>query len=364
MIYDIEKLRQLPIYFIVGAARSGTTLLEKILNAHPKVVSMGELRYTMVFWDRYRRMTTMPPQFMVDVDTHEKMRLKNVGKAKRVAMDNQAIEKRQRFKQILSENAPLMDYASVSKLMLLRNHIDRLEQGELEALVNKNPDYIFYVKQLLSLYPAAKIVACIRDPRGVVLSHKQHKGKNDFSQYMGDDVSAVAYFWKVCNDEILALQQQYPNQIALIHYEKLVADKENTLREVASFLNISFHPNLLEHDKHSTFKKKLPADDQQAQQWEQKKNDDLHRNVYTDRLTAWQNELSPDEIAIVNHICHETTQKLGYDSQVISISWTKKITIALSTFKSYLVCKLFIIHYYQIPFALRQLLIKYLKIRK
>jgi hypothetical protein len=143
-----------------------------------------------------------------------------------------------------------------------------------------------------------------------------------------------------------------------------VTDKENTLRKIASFLDISFHPNLLEHDKHNALKKKLPADDQQTQQWEQKKHDDLHRNVYTDRLAAWQNELSSDEIAIVNYICHETAQKLGYDSHAVSISWNKKMAIALSTFKSYLVCNIFIIHYYKIPFALRQLLIKYLKIRK
>ena len=34
---DINKIKELPIFFIVGSPRSGTTMLRTIFDAHPNV---------------------------------------------------------------------------------------------------------------------------------------------------------------------------------------------------------------------------------------------------------------------------------------------------------------------------------------
>ena len=366
-------LNKLPVHFIIGAARSGTTLLRTILNAHPQVVSTGEVRYVMALYGKYAQSKAMPASFVVDFAAYEKSRLKNVGKAKRAANVDIAA-KRAAFAQLLAAQAPQLNYADVCKLLLLGNKATEGDKTpeHLQALINKNPDYIFYVEELLSVYPNAKILACIRDPRSVVLSHKQNKGKNDFSQYMGDSVAAVSYFWEVCNQAILALQQKYPQQIMLVLYEDLVNNKERLLHDICHFLNISFDEVLLNHQDQNQIQTPKPntlatADTEQETAWQQKKQADLSKSIYTNRLAAWKTELSNNEIAVVETFCSSTAAKLGYENSV-ALSNTKQMWLRLlnspQIILSYVVCSIFIINYFRLPFKLRLLLAKYLKIRK
>lgn len=362
-------LNKLPVHFIIGAARSGTTLLRTILNTHPQVVSTGEVRYVMALYGNYAKSKAMPTSFVVDFTAYEKSRLKNVGKAKRAANTDIAA-KRAAFTQLLATEAPQLNYADVCKLLLLGNKAiegDKTPE-HLQALINKNPDYIFYADELMSVYPNAKILACIRDPRSVVLSHKQNKGKNDFSQYMGDSIAAVSYFWQVCNQAILALQQKYPQQIMLVLYEDLVNNKERLLQDICRFLDIGFDAVLLNHQTQTLNSNTLAtADSEQETAWQQKKQADLSKSIYTNRLAAWKTELTNNEIAIVEAFCSSTAAKLGYENSV-ELSNAKQMWLRLlnspQIMLSYVVCSIFIINYFRLPFKLRLLFAKYLKIRK
>lgn len=368
-----DTLSRLPIHFIVGAARSGTSLLRTILNAHPQVVSTGEMRYVMAFYGKYAHSQSvgLPRQFTVDVQRYEQMRLKNVGKKKQQS-DAQLRAKQQQFMEQLRTYAPQMDYATACKMLLLGNKLNEGSKtpDQLLALINKNPDYIFYVPQLLQLYPQARIIACIRHPQSVVLSHKQHKGKNDFSQYMGDSVAAVAYFWEVCNRRILRLKEQYPEQIMLVGYEQLVTDKEAILRQICAFLSLPFDEALLHHHEQQAANNQAASANRNSaddDQWRQKKQTDLSKSVYTDRLAAWQQQLSPNEIALTTAISEQSAQQLGYPAAVTLTEgqarrwrWANAPRIALSA----VVCWVFIIHYFKLPLWLRGLFARYLKVRK
>lgn len=50
-------LKDVPVFFIVGRGKSGTTWLEKTLNSHPEVLCLGEGRF---FERNFRRM--VPPE--------------------------------------------------------------------------------------------------------------------------------------------------------------------------------------------------------------------------------------------------------------------------------------------------------------
>ena len=56
MLYSLSEIRNIPILFIVGKGRSGTTLLSTILDSHPKVASATESRFLLILWQKYKRM--------------------------------------------------------------------------------------------------------------------------------------------------------------------------------------------------------------------------------------------------------------------------------------------------------------------
>ena len=56
MEYTLSDIRSIPILFIVGKGRSGTTLLSTILDSHPEVASSTESRFIFILWKRYGNM--------------------------------------------------------------------------------------------------------------------------------------------------------------------------------------------------------------------------------------------------------------------------------------------------------------------
>ena len=363
---------QIPIHFVVGAARSGTTLLRTILNAHPHIYCTGEVRHTMAFYSTYGNQQPISEQFITNFKQYELLRFGNVGKKK----EKKALllAKMDEVLGDLRPQLPTMDYAQLSKYLLL-NSSKIAEQKQVNVLMNKNPDYCFYIDELLKIHPEAKFLACIRDPRAVVLSHQEHKGFNDFSQYMGDSAAAVSYFWKWSNEAILAAQAKYPNKILLVPYEQMVTDKENLLHKICSFLDIEFDQAMLTHEQQQNTKNETPNNTannintnapKAAAEWEQWKTDNRNQAVFTNRLAAWKQKLSTRNQEICNTISASTAIKLGYDTAPPSL--LKQTWLLFSCLPQialgYITTTLFIRHYFHLPFSWRLLLAKYLKVRK
>ena len=51
---EIDTIRNLPFFFILGRPRSGTTLLRTILDAHPNIVIPPENSYLIHLYFKYR----------------------------------------------------------------------------------------------------------------------------------------------------------------------------------------------------------------------------------------------------------------------------------------------------------------------
>ncbi len=49
----LEKIKKIPVVFIVGFGRSGTTLLQELMNAHPNVIGPPEYSFIVYLYSRY-----------------------------------------------------------------------------------------------------------------------------------------------------------------------------------------------------------------------------------------------------------------------------------------------------------------------
>ncbi len=160
-------LRKIPIHFIIGPGRSGSTLLMMLLNNSNKVIASPEIKHILYLKKSHK--------------------LKN-GKANQKIIEKYLKEIAQGISNPLNKinlDQVLRDlntfhykhYNELSKKIHLSLH--EKEEQEVDVIFDKNNLHTFYIRELIELFPEAKFCVCIRDYRGFVVSNlkSQHSFK-------------------------------------------------------------------------------------------------------------------------------------------------------------------------------------------
>ena len=138
------------LIFIIGVGRSGTSLLQSMLNAHSKVHFLKENQILRNILSGNIRENLSGENLYEDL-----VRKTNLGRLK--------IKK----KDLDLSNA-LNAYDSI---ISLQKNSDR----NLVFIGDKDPRNIDYIEKIQSKYPKSKIITLIRDPRSVVASRLKAK---------------------------------------------------------------------------------------------------------------------------------------------------------------------------------------------
>ena len=119
---------------------------------------------------------------------------------------------------------------------------------------DQTPRNVFYAREILELYPDARIVNMVRDPRDVLLSQKR-KWRRRFLGAKGIPLSEALRSWvnyhpitisKLWNASISAASSVAgEGRTYSIRFEDLLADPEGTVREVCDFISIPFSAGML-----------------------------------------------------------------------------------------------------------------------
>jgi LPS sulfotransferase NodH len=236
----IEKARRErawtnPFVFIVGCPRSGTTLLQRLLNAHPESAISLES-----FWIPYffKRRIGLTREGMV---TRELVsQLFDYYKFYRMKLDRQDLEK------VVGSEKPLTYSQFVTRIFDLyaENHGKPLAG-------DKTPDYVRNISVLHALWPQAKFVHLIRDGREVSLSAIAWKRKVDklaslFSTWKEDPVTTAALWWewhvRQGRDQGRILG---PGLYYEMRYESLIAEPATECAKLCAFLGLPYKDGML-----------------------------------------------------------------------------------------------------------------------
>jgi tetratricopeptide (TPR) repeat protein len=207
------------IAFLAGHPRSGTTLLEHVLDAHEDVVALEEAK--IFDTDAYGPLTHG------DTKRDHLTRLEDAppGQIRRVRKNYFA-----QAAQFLGEPAG-----------------DRL-------LVDKNPMFTIRIPAITRIFPEAKFMIALRDPRDVCLSC--------FMQALPPGTVNLAYldlgrtveqygsvlgFWLFLRDRMAAPWME-------IRYEDMVAGLDTTARRTLDFLGLPWDGRVLAFDEHARSK--------------------------------------------------------------------------------------------------------------
>lgn len=202
---------------LCGHPRSGTTLLEQVLDAHPAVVTAEE---THILHDEaYLPLTR---GFQTGTTELEILESAPPGRLR------QARE----------------DYFRFTELYLGKTVGDK-------TLVDKNPASNVLIPAAARLFPEAKFLVALRDPRDVCLScFMQPLAPNPVSSaYLTLEATVTQYlsvigFWRT-------LRPRLRNPFFEVRYEDLVGDLEGVSRRVLDFLGVPWDNRVLRFDQHA-----------------------------------------------------------------------------------------------------------------
>jgi hypothetical protein len=185
----------LPV-FIVGMPRSGTTLTEQIISAHPDTYGAGEL---------------------IDLNVAE-MSLGGT---------------------FTPENAALLG----------KTYINRIRKLAPDALriTDKMPGNYYRIGMIAAALPHAKIIHCRRNPIDTCLScYKQLFARGQYWSYTLED---LGHFYQVYEEMMDHWRTVLPGRFLEVDYEATVNDFEHQARSMINHVGLPWHPACLEPHK-------------------------------------------------------------------------------------------------------------------
>lgn len=186
--------------FIVGMHRSGTTLLEQLLDASPAVRSIGEL------YDFTHAMRHATDHYCKGV------------------IDDTIVERTNR-----------VDFAEVGR-HYMKGLAWRL--GEEPCFTDKLPSNFLNIGFICEALPQAKILHMVRDPVETCFSNLRELF-SDANPYSYDQLELADYFHQY-RRLMRHWHAAYPGRILDVSYARLVADPGSMMHKVAAFCGLDY----------------------------------------------------------------------------------------------------------------------------
>jgi hypothetical protein len=205
-------------FFVVGAPRSGTTLLTVMLDRHDAIVMTPE---TKIFRD-------MPSDWRRrEGQNHEELIHSFRYWTHLVDLNLEACEVLARFRYC---EATYPNYVRCV-LECYRERYRKPRIGE------KSPEHMWDVPLILEWYPKAKIVWLLRDGRDAVVS---------INRFFGRGFRRASFFWR----QFALLGQRweriYAGQVLCVRFEDLVLRPTETVGSLCSFLGLKYQEQMLD----------------------------------------------------------------------------------------------------------------------
>lgn len=225
MMQKIPKAR----LFLVGSPRSGTTLLQSFLAAHPEVVSFPESHFfsQLIFPQRRWRLTLgalgLPPR---KIYQHLK------GFLREIQTEN------------LSNTLPRLSIFSHQIAHSFIKVLDESTQHQGKTVwLEKTPGHLHYIRYIQHFVPDARFIHAVRNGEDVVASQYEVTHLNPEIWGGKRSIDQCVQRW---NKDIQISQRflNHPNH-TFVRYEDFVANPQTVLRQLCHFIGIEFHESML-----------------------------------------------------------------------------------------------------------------------
>lgn len=265
-----------PPIFIVGAPRSGTSLLRQMLNRHPGLAICYETHFLrLIYQDRRRRA-------FGDLNS----------RANRERLVNEYLSLRptqQLGVDWAKYGGRLVEQATSYRAFFTAVLSCYAESHGKRRYGDKTPGNAFYLDTLCEWFPGAVILHIVRDPRDVAAS-LAHMPFGSPSPILN------ARTW--LRYSMAARRSSHRPEYLEVRYEDLVAQPERELTKICAFIGEEYAPSMLSAEQASVAH---PAG------W-----DRYQAPLTAGRLGQWQRELSKEQVAQIEWAAGPQLEAFGY----------------------------------------------------
>lgn len=287
-----------PLVFVTGASRSGTTMLARMLGAHSSILACNELHYFGSLWD--------PQDTDLKFSDPELVNLAAVLLARqtRGLWSGRPTDVEQNRGRRLVRDLSAHDRTGAGLFAAVLRHF--AEDAGKAFACEQTPRNIFYAKQLLALYPNARIVHLVRDPRAVLASQKnrwklRRLGAHHLpaSEMLRNRVNyhplTISKLWASATEEAMRLDGHA--RFMVVRFEDLAHDPQGGAQRLCSFLDLRYEPGMLE----------LPR-------WGSSnlEHTSAQLGISVEVVDKWREHLSAGEALICEKITHHAMQHFHY----------------------------------------------------
>jgi hypothetical protein len=273
--------------FVIGVARSGTTLLSMMLDSHSRIAIPYESHFFVEYHKQHHGKVFDRPE-------------------ERLAL----------VEQILAEPAVKEwdvtvrpEEVDLTRCTTLGATIDQIFQGyarkcNKDVWGEKSPPYTLYVYMIEKMFPNARYVHLIRDGRDVALSLMEK------SWGPGDFVASLEYWARNISCARRMLYMLPEDKYIEVRFEQLVSEPEPEMRRVMRFLGFEFEPTMLDAYRNKAASK--------VGELINSIHPHLKEAPSKDQAFKWKKKLGPSDQALAYEIAGTELEELGYEPGVKS----------------------------------------------
>jgi len=264
--------------FIVGASRSGTTLLSVLLDRHS--------------------LLAVPPEtaFYRDLARH----FEGVDRAR--ALELLSTWHRLPELGLAADDIISACDADISARSILETALTLYTEARGKRFSGeKTPGHVRSIDRIITDFPDAHILFMMRDGRDMALSLVT-------MPFWKPDLAAAAGQWLSVAAAYRQAIDRHPGRISLIRYEQLAVYPERVLRSIMPSLGLAFEAGQLDHTIASDVV--LPR----SMAWKGR----ALTPIDTARIGHWRNSAKPAEAAYLTRMMHDELTHFGYDSSELA----------------------------------------------
>ncbi|HJP18766.1 MAG: hypothetical protein CMD96_06050 [Gammaproteobacteria bacterium] len=206
------------LIFLISQPRAGSTLLQLMLSGHADIATTSEpwIALHPIYALRTSGIDTMYDSKLAHLALLDFL--------KQSGMDISFYKK-----QVAS--------------FLLSLYKQAIEYQKKKFFLDKTPHYCQIIPELVEIFPKAKFIILFRNPLAVLNSI--------LKTWVKDDITHLGSYENHLMDaprKLVDFTKEYPERCLKVKYEELVTMPEIVLKDICSFLDISYSDRMLEYD--------------------------------------------------------------------------------------------------------------------
>lgn len=263
--------------FIVGAERSGTTLLAGLFDRHSRVAVPPETHFLYGVTPKIeRQFRNRSHDELVDF-LFSKERIQDMGLDRSRVLD--------RFRHYPPELSKV-HRAALEEYAVLQNKT---------IIAEKSPHHLLYVPRILQWFPTAKVICIVRDGRDAVLSLLN-------VPWAHNNIWIHSVTWRRLFITGRRYQRRYPGRFTVVRFEDLLEDPERQLTRLLDFVGLHFEARQLDPSVRTGV----------VPEWEEQWKGKASQALDPSRIAAWKHTASQQQVWQMNAAMGNSLRDANY----------------------------------------------------